>query len=226
MEQDVEPSAVGSEVVVSWNVAASLDGPDAEEASSAHLTRVELGEDGDFSLQLTGQFDSDGLLCDPYWLPPSPSSSSRVASMAAGDTVHDQWDTLGGLREPADELGEPMEEPEEATSDHARGAAGARDPQTQLRQRISKLSRQISRLYGEVVQDLPPAAREVWDELYRLFREKMEVEDDLTDEDQIEIERYVFQQLPTESMGEKIYNIYRCLHLESERDNCQRRLVA
>ncbi|CAE8654573.1 unnamed protein product, partial [Polarella glacialis] len=91
----------------------------------------------------------------------------------------------------------------------------APDPRAQ----VARLKAQISRLYADVVQDLDAPARTVWDELYALFQAKMAI--DLTDEDQSEIERYVFEQLPTEST-DLIWKVYKVLHLEQERDRWQR----
>lgn len=65
-------------------------------------------------------------------------------------------------------------------------------------------------------------ARLVWDELYSLFKAKISA--DLTDEDQSEIERFVFESLPTEST-DLIWKVYKVLHLEQERDRCQKLLA-
>merc|ERR1712226_1649788 len=88
--------------------------------------------------------------------------------------------------------------------------------------KVVKLTSQIDKLYMDVVRDFDAPARVVWEELYTLFQEKMAV--DLTDEDQSEIERYVFEQLPTEST-DMIWKVYKVLHLEQERDRYQRMLA-
>merc|ERR1712048_521143 len=61
-----------------------------------------------------------------------------------------------------------------------------------------KISSQITKLYEEVVRDLDAPALEIWDDLYRLFRAKMACED-LTDADYSEIEKHIYEKLPTEN---------------------------
>eukprot|EP00927_Polykrikos_kofoidii_P084900 TRINITY_DN9087_c0_g1_i1.p1 TRINITY_DN9087_c0_g1~~TRINITY_DN9087_c0_g1_i1.p1 ORF type:complete len:885 (-),score=157.07 TRINITY_DN9087_c0_g1_i1:68-2722(-) len=91
-----------------------------------------------------------------------------------------------------------------------------------LEKKVRKLDSQISRQYDEVVRDLNPASRGVWDELHQLFQSKME--SDLTDEDQSEIERYIFESLTTDNT-DLIWKVYKVLHLEQERDRCQKWLA-
>lgn len=99
------------------------------------------------------------------------------------------------------------------------------DPQARLRRRAENLQQQISRLYADVMKDMDPPARAVWEQLYGMFRAKMALDADLSDDDQSEIERYIFEQLPTEST-DLIFKVYRVLHLEQELEGCQRLLGA
>merc|ERR1712039_1160950 len=61
-----------------------------------------------------------------------------------------------------------------------------------------RISSQITKLYEEVVRDLDAPTREIWDDLYRLFRAKMACED-LTVADYSEIEKHIYEKLPTEN---------------------------
>eukprot|EP00930_Biecheleria_cincta_P035397 TRINITY_DN24348_c0_g2_i1.p1 TRINITY_DN24348_c0_g2~~TRINITY_DN24348_c0_g2_i1.p1 ORF type:complete len:839 (-),score=217.47 TRINITY_DN24348_c0_g2_i1:84-2600(-) len=171
---------------------------------------VEAAEEtNEVRLQLAAKLDSDGLLCDPEW-----QCSDAVHDLNHADADHDPDATL-----PADRLTEnlsggdagadgveALEEEEEprlppqpmAMVPTAPPPGGSRRAAPDPRSQVARLSSQISRLYAEVVKDLDAPARTVWDELYGLFQAKMEV--DLSDEDQIEIERYVFEHLPVESM--------------------------
>eukprot|EP00931_Biecheleriopsis_adriatica_P078022 TRINITY_DN51497_c0_g1_i1.p1 TRINITY_DN51497_c0_g1~~TRINITY_DN51497_c0_g1_i1.p1 ORF type:complete len:749 (-),score=165.51 TRINITY_DN51497_c0_g1_i1:12-2258(-) len=146
------------------------------------------------------KLDSDGLLCDK-------PMAELMCSPEAEDA--EEADEV----EEAEEL--PRLPPEPAPAPTRALGRAPPDPQAQ----VARLAAQISRLYADVVKELDAPARAVWDELYGLFQAKMAV--DLTDEDQSEIERYVFEHLPTEST-DLIWKVYRVLHLEQERDRWQR----
>lgn len=143
----------------------------------------------------SADLNSEGLLCDSFW--------------------------SGGDR---GETAEPTQLPQVAEAVPQMDGAGAVPGTVELRAKLTKLTTQISRLHRDVEKDVDAAGRRgVWQELYQLFRAKMAI--DLTDEDQIEIERYVFEQLPTEST-DLIWKVYKVLHLEQELDRCQRRLTS
>ncbi|CAK0882073.1 unnamed protein product [Prorocentrum cordatum] len=96
--------------------------------------------------------------------------------------------------------------------------ASAQDPRRTAELKAERLAAQISRLHSDVVGALPPAARAVWGELHALFQEKVKSEQ-LTEEEESEIERFVFDRLPTEKMqSDLILKVYKVLHLERERD--------
>jgi len=84
--------------------------------------------------------------------------------------------------------------------------------------KAARLSAQVLRLHADIAKNLDPEEHAVWEELYQLFRAKMSV--DLTDEDQSEIERFVFERLPTKST-DLVLKVYKILHLEQERDRYQ-----
>jgi len=84
--------------------------------------------------------------------------------------------------------------------------------------KVARLNAQVLRLQADVAKNLDPKGRAAWDELYQFFRDKMST--DLTDEDQNDIERFVFEKLPTEST-DLILKVYKILHLEQERDRYQ-----
>jgi len=154
------------------------------------------------------ELDSNGLLCDALQRPNSESSEERSL---------DQVDTI---------LPDAVESPR--TRESARESAPSKEPLepsgqelAQLERRSQRMSSQITHLYNDVVKDLDARARAVWDELYSLFQTKIQMASEFTDEDQNEIERYVFEQLPTEST-DLIWKVYKVLHLEQERDRCLR----
>jgi len=89
--------------------------------------------------------------------------------------------------------------------------------------KVARLNAQVLRLHADVARDLDPEGLAVWDELYQFFRAKVSA--DLTDEDQNEIERFVFERLPTEST-DLILKVYKVLHLEQERDRYQQMVAA
>lgn len=84
--------------------------------------------------------------------------------------------------------------------------------------RLRGLTSQICRLHREVTKGLDAKGQANWDALCQLFRSKMQKDTDLTDEDQFEIERYVFERLPVHSAN--LLKVYKVLHLELERDRC------
>jgi len=87
---------------------------------------------------------------------------------------------------------------------------------------VGSLGKKIERLYRDIVKDMDAPARVVWDGLYGLFKAKMAA--DLTEEDQQDIERFVFEQLSTENQN-LIWKVYQVLSLEQERDRNQRLLA-
>lgn len=81
---------------------------------------------------------------------------------------------------------------------------------------VRRLGSQISRLYDDAVKDLDEPTRDVWGNLYRLFRAKMC--DDLTEEDESELEKHIFEELPTENTA-LIFKATEILKLEHECDH-------
>eukprot|EP00435_Cladocopium_sp_Y103_P028265 s1172_g7.t1 len=139
------------------------------------------------------------------------------------DTVL-KFDELQPVLDGPDDIPEELTAVPEAKVDATTVPASAAlpDPAAQ----VERLSAQISRLYMDVVRDLDASARKVWDELYVLFqalhgKEKMRI--DMTDEDQSEIEAFIFEHLPTEST-ELIWKVYKVLYLEQERDRFRKLL--
>lgn len=201
------------EVVPHWGVAEEEDVEEEEDSF----------ENG--ALQLTAKLDPEGLLCDAgAWREEVQTARDQVTQPEASEDFHiASGDAQEEVQSHANASGffTSAAQPAEAANlalhpvvSHIT-AKKALDPQV----KIARLSAQIARLYADVVRDLDAPARAVWDELYKLFQAKMAV--DLTDEDQCEIERYVFEQLPTEST-DLIWKVYKVLHLEQERDRCQR----
>eukprot|EP00929_Paragymnodinium_shiwhaense_P020821 TRINITY_DN13756_c0_g1_i1.p1 TRINITY_DN13756_c0_g1~~TRINITY_DN13756_c0_g1_i1.p1 ORF type:complete len:345 (-),score=70.80 TRINITY_DN13756_c0_g1_i1:335-1369(-) len=86
-----------------------------------------------------------------------------------------------------------------------------------------KLSDQITRLYEDVVKALDAPMREIWDNLYRLFRAKM-ASDDLDDDDYAEIEKHVFEELPIEKT-ELIMKVSKILQMEAEAEHYQKLIM-
>ncbi|CAE8601750.1 unnamed protein product, partial [Polarella glacialis] len=141
-------------------------------------------------MRLTAKLDSDGLLCDAEVWHVGP----RGAPLGLGQGDPPEVEEEVGVDE-EEPRAQPVPEKEPVLPEPLRlptKTRAAPDPRAQ----VARLKAQISRLYADVVQDLDAPARTVWDELYALFQAKMAI--DLTDEDQSEIERYVFEQLPTE----------------------------
>eukprot|EP00927_Polykrikos_kofoidii_P073197 TRINITY_DN69268_c0_g1_i1.p1 TRINITY_DN69268_c0_g1~~TRINITY_DN69268_c0_g1_i1.p1 ORF type:complete len:382 (+),score=60.45 TRINITY_DN69268_c0_g1_i1:109-1254(+) len=89
--------------------------------------------------------------------------------------------------------------------------------------RIHRLHRQISRLSDDMVRDLDAPAREVWDNLYLLFRAKMASEE-LSVGAYAEIEKHIFEELPIEST-EFIFKVTKILQLELEAQQGQQELM-
>lgn len=139
----------------------------------------------------------DGLLCDTW--------AGHTLKLELREELQPVLD--------ADDIPEELTAVPEAKVDAITMPASAAlpDPAAQ----VERLSAQISRLYMDVVRDLDASARKVWDELYVLFQEKMRI--DMTDEDQSEIEAFIFEHLPTEST-ELIWKVYKVLYLEQERE--------
>lgn len=171
---------------------------------------VEDVDDLDDDLQLTAHLNSDGLLCDQVvtW-----AVTDAHINSGASDEV------------PVQELAshavaEPMGVAEAA--DHEPELSRSSKQCAQLVKNVRRLTAQITREYGNIVKDMDASARVVWDELYSLFKAKIAAE--LTDEDQSEIERFVFESLPTEST-DLIWKVYKVLHLEQERDRYQKLLA-
>jgi len=102
----------------------------------------------------------------------------------------------------------------EDSSDPEKASAG---------KRVRRLDSQISRLHDDAVRGLAEPVRLVWDGLYRFLRAKMAA--DLTEEDHKDIERHIFEELPTENT-ELISTAWRILHLEQECDHCRQILDA
>eukprot|EP00747_Dinoflagellata_sp_TGD_P181966 gnl/TRDRNA2_/TRDRNA2_36014_c0_seq1.p1 gnl/TRDRNA2_/TRDRNA2_36014_c0~~gnl/TRDRNA2_/TRDRNA2_36014_c0_seq1.p1 ORF type:complete len:385 (+),score=95.20 gnl/TRDRNA2_/TRDRNA2_36014_c0_seq1:106-1260(+) len=92
----------------------------------------------------------------------------------------------------------------------------------QVEKRARTLSSQISKLYEEVASGLDKETRIVWENLYRFFRAKMVA--DLTNDDQDEIEKFVFEQLPTENT-DLIWKAYKILQLEQQCAQVQAQLA-
>lgn len=82
----------------------------------------------------------------------------------------------------------------------------------------ARLRAQVSQLHDDAVKDLDAQARLVWDSLYRLLRAKMAAE--LTDDDMVEVERYIFEELPSEHT-DLISKACKILPLQQECDRCQ-----
>jgi len=146
---------------------------------------------------LTSTLDGDGLLCD--------ACDARFLEERC-EAAHEQGD------QSTSEVDKRVQETSPAGPLRPQSV---RAPEAE----VARLTAQISRLYVDVVRDLDARARNVWDELYSLFQDKMAV--DMTDEDQNEIEAFIFEHLPTEST-DLIWKVYKVLHLEQERDRLQR----
>jgi len=108
-----------------------------------------------------------------------------------------------------------------ASSPMLKPALGQR---AKLERRAHGLGAQIERLRADVVRDLDAPARDHWEELYSLFKEKLKMAADLSDEEQSGIDRFIFGQLPRDDM-DSIWRVYQVLHLEQELQFCQRQLV-
>eukprot|EP00434_Breviolum_minutum_P007910 symbB.v1.2.006977.t1/scaffold424.1/size207036/5 len=141
----------------------------------------------------------DGLLCDTWvhTLNLEDVLQEQIQPLDDAETIPEELTVIPGVETKVDAV--------------PTVTAAVTDPAAQ----VERLSAQISRLYVEVVRDLDAPARKVWDELYALFQEKMRI--DMTDEDQSEIETFIFEHLPTEST-ELIWKVYKVLYLEQERD--------
>ncbi|CAE7745572.1 Nek1, partial [Symbiodinium pilosum] len=141
-------------------------------------------------LALTATLDRDGLLCD--------ACDRRFLPESAEEADVDAVQELDG----------PVDEEFETTiaEDKELSFSGALHRDRQAEAEVARLNAQIKRLYSDVVRDLDAGARAVWDELYALFQDKMGIE--MTDEDQSEIEAFIFEHLPTEST-ELIWRVYK-----------------
>ncbi|CAE7906289.1 Nek1 [Symbiodinium sp. KB8] len=158
---------------------------------------------------LTATLD-DGLLCDACdrrFLEPSRKQE---------EDVEEEGPTTSNPSPVVEEL-EPTIVEDQPVS--ASGSRRLSERAGRAEAELARLTSQINRLYSDVARDLDAGARAVWDELYALFQDKMGVE--MTDQDQSEIEAFIFEHLPTEST-DLIWRVYKVLHLEQERDRWQR----
>lgn len=100
----------------------------------------------------------------------------------------------------------------------------ARDPRkSRADRRVRRLGSQISLLYEDIVGELDAPTREVWDNLYRLFRAKLA--SDLSDDDHDDIARHIFEELPTEN-ADLLLKVAKLMELEHECDQHQLTLAA
>lgn len=92
----------------------------------------------------------------------------------------------------------PSDEGEEAAETSEAGGEARSKARRAAKKRVRALSTQIARVYENVLRGLDAPTCEVWENLYRLLRAKMGG-DSLSDADYAEIERYIFEELPTAS---------------------------
>jgi len=211
-----EPCESGN-VVVTWQVQSCSDSlvgsllapstvehPVAGDGNSGKVFALYTArsEHGGPSQGSAAERDTDGLLCDCVYGKEREDPNSRCSTSSAGSEAPPVAQLQ--VQDPAVDQ-------------------GASERVLQLEKRIFRLGSQISRLLNQVTRDLDVEARRVWGELYQLFQTKMDT--DLTDEDQTEIEAYIFEHLPSEST-DLIYPVYKVLHLEQERDRCRRLLAS
>jgi len=204
-----------SDVILDWRLAGGQE-------DGCGVTSEELAE----SLHLTAKFDSDGLLCDAQWHDPETEPADDVRPEAAA-TVLASVSPVAATPLIVPTISAEVRPVPTAAEREAAELAAAQKAAAKASERaaakVVKLTSQIDKLYKDVVKDLDTPARLVWEELHALFQEKMTV--DLTDEDQSDIERFLFEHLPVEST-DMIWKVYKVLHLEQERDRCQRLLVS
>lgn len=202
------PGALGPEVVMGWDVVGGGDvnstRPSTAEGADSFGESVDRGETPE--LQLTAKFNSDGLLCDDLWAGHAQDGPDAVPVAVQDDSPEGKLAML--------------ETPQETTLVAA--APVQQDPVRARREKeLCKLNQKIERITADVVNGLDEAARVVWEDLYGLFKANMTA--DSPDEDQSELEAFIFEQLPTEST-ELIWKVYQVLALEQEIDRCQREL--
>lgn len=113
--------------------------------------------------------------CLQYETANRPSMSDLLSSLAATD-----W---------AEKLGIDLGTANLDASEHL-------PKRSENRKRWRRLKTQVGRMHDDAVKDLDAPARLVWDSLYRMLRAKMEAE--LTEQDQHEIEKHIFEDLPPE----------------------------
>jgi hypothetical protein len=204
------------DVVVRWDVTDSL----GEAAEVEYFEDDFEDEDADCdedeensALGHSAKINSEGLLCDVQVM--------NWAVRDAGSNGESQVEFSESQLQPVDTA-------PQCASDGLLGEASppmkntAAQQRAVLEKKCRNLTSQITREYSNIVKDLDQPARHVWDELYSLFKAKISA--DLTDEDQCEIERHIFENLPTENVL-LIWKVYKVLHLEQERDRCEKTLA-
>lgn len=222
-----EPCESG-DVVVTWQVQScsdslvgSLLAPSAVEhpvsgdgnSGKVFTSYTARSEHGGPSQGSAAERNTDGLLCDCVSGKEREDTNPLCSTLSAGSEAPPvaQRQSVNVFPSLAEQAQDPAVD------------QGASERVLQLENRIFRLGSQISRLLNQVTRDLDAEARRVWGELYQLFQTKMDT--DLTDEDQTEIEAYIFEHLPSEST-DLIYPVYKVLHLEQERDRCRRLLAS
>mmetsp|Transcript_24118 Transcript_24118/g.67132 ORF Transcript_24118/g.67132 Transcript_24118/m.67132 type:complete len:386 (-) Transcript_24118:348-1505(-) len=110
-----------------------------------------------------------------------------------------------------------------AMANAAPGDASIEPRRVQAWKRWRLISSKINRLHDEVVRDLDPPTREIWDNLYMLFRAKM-TSAKLSDDDHSDIETHIFEKLPTENT-DLIMKAAKILELEIEAEQYQEVLL-
>eukprot|EP00929_Paragymnodinium_shiwhaense_P031931 TRINITY_DN17785_c0_g1_i1.p1 TRINITY_DN17785_c0_g1~~TRINITY_DN17785_c0_g1_i1.p1 ORF type:complete len:787 (-),score=130.23 TRINITY_DN17785_c0_g1_i1:213-2573(-) len=225
-----------TDAVVTWNVTAAISDGLEEELPE---------DDVPSPLKLSAALDSNGLLCDAQWHRSPSKASGRVSEDEVEENIEieedeedvdDIADDPTEIREESELMAEQQVEectlpppstpppPEADVSDSSPATAAKKlDQRLLLERQIKKVGSQIQRAYADVSKQLDEPARAVWDDLHSLFQQKMAMASELTDDDQSDIERYVFENLPTEST-DLIWTVYKVLHLEQERDRFRRRL--
>eukprot|EP00928_Gymnodinium_smaydae_P035092 TRINITY_DN24758_c0_g1_i3.p1 TRINITY_DN24758_c0_g1~~TRINITY_DN24758_c0_g1_i3.p1 ORF type:complete len:863 (-),score=227.21 TRINITY_DN24758_c0_g1_i3:81-2669(-) len=190
------------------------DGSAGSEANGVHSG----SSGGSGELGALARVDSRGLLCDVAWRVTTPGAHVAPAAVAAEEGEEDP-----SPRSPADGPSAAAEAAavlQSAPAQSKTQSLAQRERERALK-RVRSLDAQIARLYEAVAKDLDAPARAIWEDLYSLFQK---IACEPSEKDQTEMDRYIFEQLPTDNM-EQLWNVYKVLHLEQERDLCRRLLL-